>query len=273
MNTRKTSAPQGAHGDDGPFGLSVTGLDGYIADSLHSTSRMRIRKETLAIAIAVTLSLLACKGGSRTDETVAARRADGVATTAGAARDDSLLSRADKGRILGSDSAKVWVIEVSDFECPYCAVWHNTVYDSLRRGFIETGQVRFAYLNYPIASHRHAWPAAIRAMCAAAQDKFWPVQSAIFRSQERWTALPDAIPFFDSLVVAQGVDAGRLRACVESEATRPLIQADMDRAIDAGVNATPYFLIGDTRLSGVQPIDRLRAAIETELRKQQRTGS
>ena len=230
----------------------------------------------LAATSAIALSVLACTGDSRAQAASSTgSRADtttSAASTAGASHADSTLARADRGRIQGSESAPVWVIEVSDFECQYCALWHDAVYQQLKRELIETGKVRFAYINYPIPSHRHAWPAAITAMCAAEQGRFWPVHDAIFDSRETWTALPDARAHFDSLAVANGADAARLRACVESEATRPLIQADMDRAIAAGVNATPTFLIGDTRLSGVRSFNELRAVVETETRKKQQSG-
>ncbi|HJU87743.1 MAG TPA: DsbA family protein [Gemmatimonadaceae bacterium] len=232
-----------------------------------------------AATLVIACSVFACKGDSRTQPsaqsaagTAGASASGDAATTSTPARDDSILARADRGRIQGNENAPVWVIEVSDFECPYCGVWHDSVYAQLRREFIESGKVRFAYINYPIPSHRHAWPAAITAMCAAEQDRFWPVHDAIFHSRAAWTPLTDSRAYFDSLAVANGANAGRLRACVESDAPRPLIQADMERAIAAGVNATPTFLIGDNRLSGVQPIDRLRAAIEQEIAKKRQGG-
>src|SRR5690349_13788974 len=46
---------------------------------------------------------------------------------------DSLSLRADRGRIQGSESARVWVVEVSDFQCPYCRMWHDSSYASLVR--------------------------------------------------------------------------------------------------------------------------------------------
>jgi protein-disulfide isomerase len=229
----------------------------------------------LAASFALAATVLACKGDSRAQASPGSAPGDTAANATAAspaARDDSALARADRGRIQGSESAPVWVIEVSDFECQYCGLWHDSVYEELKRELIETGKARFAYINYPISTHRHAWPAAVTAMCAAEQGRFWPVHDAIFDSRQVWTALPDARAHFDSLAVAHGADAGRLRACVTSDAPRPLIQADMDRAIAAGVNATPTFLIGDTRLSGVRSLNELRAVVEAETRKKQPSG-
>ncbi|MBI3792878.1 MAG: thioredoxin domain-containing protein [Gemmatimonadetes bacterium] len=49
------------------------------------------------------------------------------------AYDTALLMRADSGRILGSDKAKLWIVIFSDFQCPYCKAWHDQVDDVLRR--------------------------------------------------------------------------------------------------------------------------------------------
>src|SRR5918999_4616404 len=80
--------------------------------------------------------------------------------TASAAAPDTLTARADAARIQGSASAPVWVVEVSDFQCPFCKTWHDSVYRALRREFVEPGTVRLAYINYPLPTHANALPAA-----------------------------------------------------------------------------------------------------------------
>src|SRR4051812_23011496 len=41
---------------------------------------------------------------------------------------DSVSTMADRGRIRGAESAPVWLIEISDFQCPYCKRWHDEVF-------------------------------------------------------------------------------------------------------------------------------------------------
>jgi predicted DsbA family dithiol-disulfide isomerase len=48
---------------------------------------------------------------------------------------------------------------------------------------------------------------------------------------------------------------------------RALIQADIDRARESGVNATPTFIIGDQSVSGAQPIQVFRQLIDAALNK------
>ena len=183
-----------------------------------------------------------------------------------AARPDSaaaeaLLERADKGRIRGDTGAKVWIVEVSDFQCPYCKMWHDSTYETISREFIATGQVRLAYVNFPLQSHANAVPAAEAAMCAAAQDKFWPMQKALFKSQGEWAALQDASGTFETLARKAGVKVPEWQECVKSGVMQRLIHADRRRGSTAGVNSTPHFFVGDEVIRGAAPATDFRAAI------------
>ena len=180
---------------------------------------------------------------------------------------DSVSARADRARIQGEASARVWIVEVSDFQCPYCRMWHDSTYPALVREYVQTGKARLAYVNFPLPSHRNAWPAAEAAMCSGVQGKFWPMHDQLFSTQGAWAALADPSAFFDSLATAAGVDAPKMRACVTSHATRPLIQADLDRVMAAGINSTPNFIIGDQPIVGAQPIEVFRRAIDSALAK------
>ncbi|HEU4994242.1 MAG TPA: thioredoxin domain-containing protein [Gemmatimonadaceae bacterium] len=218
--------------------------------------------------VLLALMVAACRpsDGNRSAPTKggASAAAAGVVTgqQADSAQQDALLARADRARIQGDTSASVWVVEISDFECPYCRQWHEQTYPALERDFIRTGQVRMAYVNFPLAQHRHAVPAAEAAMCAAAQDKFWPMHDAIFNTQEKWVPLPDAVPLYDSLVVTVGANQAQWRDCMRSGVMKRLISADRARALQAKVGSTPTFFVGSESLAGAAPIDAFRQAIE-----------
>ena len=130
---------------------------------------------------------------------------------------------------------------------------------------MKTGKVRIAYLNYPISSHRNARPAHDAAMCAAEQGAFWAMSDAIFATQTAWKDRSNAIAYFDSLAGRLKVDQTRLRACVRDGGLRPLIDADLDRAVRRGIGSTPTFFVGSRMVVGAQPFEIFRDAIEKEL--------
>ncbi len=226
--------------------------------------------------LALVVSMTAC---ARSEATPAANAGPAANGATGARRDssappstggltDSVSTAADRGRIRGAGTAPIWLVEVSDFQCPYCKQWHDQSFATIDREFVQTGKVRLAYLNFPLTSiHKNARAASEAAMCASVQGKFWPLHESLFTTQPRWAALESPMPVFDSLAVAAGANAASWRQCMTSHATLPLIEADRDRSSRAGVQSTPTFFIGDRKLEGAYPVDSFRVAIEAAIAK------
>ncbi len=215
---------------------------------------MKHRYPLIAAAVVVAVAL-AC--GKSSNARAASATSEGP--------DSALLKRADHARIEGSASAPVWVVEVSDFQCPFCRQFHDQSYGELKRAYVDSGKVRIAYVNFPLSMHHNAYAASEAAMCAAAQDKFWPMHDVLFTTQKQWEALPSPQQMFDSLATAQGVDAGAFQKCMSAHLTKPLIDADIDRAAKQGVESTPTFLIGGMMVTGAQPVENFRRAIDSAL--------
>ena len=118
---------------------------------------------------------------------------------------------------------------------PYCKQWHDSSFAIIVQKYVKTGRVRMAYLNMPLSIHQFAMPAAEAAMCASVQDKFWPMHDSLFATQRIWETLQSPASFFDTLANHNHVDMGPWRTCVSQHLTRPLIEADYDRARQTGV--------------------------------------
>jgi protein-disulfide isomerase len=178
---------------------------------------------------------------------------------------DSVSTAADRGRIRGSEAAPIWLVEISDFQCPYCKRWHDESFAAIDREYVKTGKVRLAYLNFPLGTHANARAASEAAMCASVQGKFWPLHESLFDTQEKWAPQSNPMPTFDSLAVAAGADAAAWRSCMSTHATAKLIDADRDRSGTAGVQSTPTFFVGDRKFEGAYPVDSFRVAIDAAI--------
>lgn len=240
------------------------------------------RGAAVLAALATLLALAACRASGEeraAAATPAAPSAAGATTAASggeaatfdalatAADSNAMRAAADRGRILGDSTAKVWVLMVSDFQCPYCKMWHDQSFEALRREYVASGKVRMAYLHYPLDQHEQAMPTAEAAMCAAVQGRFWEYQSALFGTVDRWGRAGDQSAVYDSLAQAQRLDLARFRACTRSHVMRALVEADRDRMARAGVRSTPSFFVGSRGIAGAQPVGVFREAIDAELAK------
>jgi len=226
-----------------------------------------------SLAAAATILASACS--VRTDSPPPAASAQRVAVSPGdvalgaaGSLTDSVSSSADKARIRGAETAPVWLVEISDFQCPFCKQWHDQVFATIDREYVKTGKVRIAYLNFPLSRiHPNAQAAAEAAMCAGVQGKFWELHESLFNAQTRWAEQKSPMATFDSLARAAGVEPKAWSHCVTTHATAKLIDADRDRSTKAGVESTPTFFVGDRALAGAYPVDTFRVAIDAAIAK------
>ena len=191
--------------------------------------------------------------------------AKAVAPAAAAAPQDPRVGVADTARIQGNPAAKVWLVMASDFQCPACKHWHDNYAPEIMRDYVATGKVRFAYINFPLDQHLHARPASEAAMCAAAQGKFWGVHDKIFETQTQWAMPGDPIPFFRQIATEAGLDTASWNKCLAEDVVVPLIDGDQARGRAGGVDQTPYFFIGERKVGGAIPANRLRPLIDSAL--------
>lgn len=219
----------------------------------------------IARLIALAALVVACKAPETARATTTPDSSAAKTSTERNPANDPMVAHADSARIRGSSSAKVWLIVASDFQCPYCKMWHDSSDAAIRRDYVDNGKVRLAYINYPISTHQNAVPAAEYAMCAAAQNKFWEMHDALFASQETWAPLADPKPKLDEVAKAAGTDVTALSACVSSHKMLPLIEADHARAVRSGVRATPSFVVGTQLMEGVIPTAELKKALDAAL--------
>jgi len=152
---------------------------------------------------------------------------------------ENIVINLARAPIRGSESARVALVEVSDFECPFCARYALQTSAQIVREFVQTGKIRYAFVNVPIASHRNAFKAAEAAMCAGDQGKFWEMRDRLFANQ---SAL--ARPRLPESASAIGLRVDAFNSCLDSARHAPQVQADMAIASRFGVSATPTFFIG-----------------------------
>jgi protein-disulfide isomerase len=175
--------------------------------------------------------------------------------------DDATLLAA---RTKGSPNAPITVLEIADFQCPACRVFWQETMPLLQREYVDAGKIRLLFVNLPLVSiHPNAAAAHEFAMCAAAQDRFWPVHDMLFDQQSGWARLDDPSPYFVSVAVATGLATDSLEACVTTGRMRALIMREAESVVRAGVQSTPSFVIEGALLAGAVPIEGWRPILDS----------
>jgi protein-disulfide isomerase len=167
-------------------------------------------------------------------------------------------------RSKGSSTAPITVYEMSDFQCPFCRRHAQETFPAIEREYVATGKVRWVFINFPLTSlHANAAPTAEFAMCAARQDKFWPVHDLLFRHQRTWAPLREPGAFLLTLADSVGMSKTDLLACLKSKVARQEVEADAAGAVRAGAGSTPTFYIEGGLLPGAQPLPVFRQILDS----------
>ena len=225
----------------------------------HGPARRALTAPLLAALLALLSAAAACAqpGGG-----------GGAASASGRAlpSPDSVLARASRSREKGAAGARVSVVEISDFQCPYCRQFFETTYRRFDSAYVKTGKVQLIYIHLPLPMHTQAFGAAEAAMCAGAQGKFWEMHDRLFATQREWNGQADAAQRFARMALALNLDPAAYRDCVDNDRTAPLILNDAMQATGAGVNGTPAFIVNRSQmLNGAVTFEALAAAVDAAL--------
>jgi len=167
----------------------------------------------------------------------------------------------------GEATAKVTLIEFSDFQCPFCARHVRDTGSQIDKEYVSTGKVRHVFMDLPLESiHKVAFKAAEGANCAGEQGKYWEMHDRLFENQNK---LQELTPHAEAI----GLDVPKFDECLKSGRQAASVRQDMAEAQKAGVTGTPTFFLAYTdpksskvktvrRLTGAQPFANFKAEID-----------
>lgn len=165
--------------------------------------------------------------------------------------------------IRGSEKADLFVIEYSDFECPFCQRHHPTMQQLVKD---YDGKVAWVYRHFPLGFHQNAEPAAIASECAAdvgGNDGFWKFADLIFEKGFDFAAHAKEI----------GLNEKKFADCVSSGKFKQKVQDQMNGGSQAGVDGTPGNIVYNPAtkkgelVSGAQPVQNFKTVIDRMLKE------
>ena len=136
--------------------------------------------------------------------------------------------------VRGKADAPVTLVVFSDFECPWCAKLEPLLAQLLAA---NADTVRVVFKHLPLPMHTQAEPAALAAIAAQRQGKFWEMHDALFAVQQ-WT--PAAVTETATRIK---LDMTRFQADLNSQETRMQLAKDKADAQAAEVAATPSVFV------------------------------
>jgi len=161
--------------------------------------------------------------------------------------------------VKGNKDAKVTIIEFSDFQCPFCQRGAQTLSELVKA---YPNDVKVAFKNLPLPFHPQAKPAAIAALAANEQGKFWEMYDELFKNQQNL-----ADEFYTATAQKLGLDMTKFAADLKSEKLAKQVDDDMQLANSLGVRGTPGFFVNGVQVRGAREAEYFKQIIDRHLAK------
>lgn len=172
--------------------------------------------------------------------------------------------------VLGDDGAKLVLVEISDYECPFCGRYVRETFPRLFEEYVSKGIIRYAVFSMPLPRHTLAGKAAEAAHCANEQGKYWDMHKLMMSRQDSLGDLP-------GLARDLKVDADAFEKCLKTNRYKGQIDKETALARKLGITGVPGFVLassdprnprvvkGISAMIGAQPFDSFKKEIDRAL--------
>ena len=165
------------------------------------------------------------------------------------------------GHVLGSPEASVTVVELGDFGCWACALFHQSTWPTIEREFIQTGRVQWRHVPF-LFGLRHGDEGTKAAECAADQGRYWEMHDVLYTRHKEWTKPRNPGDLLHSYASELGLEAGAFETCYKEDHGEDRTRRATRAAKDLDVSGTPTFFINGTRALGALTIEVFRGLLE-----------
>lgn len=165
----------------------------------------------------------------------------------------------------GSPHAPVTIVELSEFQCPYCAKAAKTM-DELVKAFPKA--LRVVFMHNPLAFHKEAPLAAEASQAVFAlkgNDAFWKYHDKLFANPKDLTRAN-----LEAWAQELEVDMTKFKEALDKGTHTKLVKDQQKLAEKLGATGAPAFYINGRFLSGAQPMPTFKAKVNEALEAAQK---
>jgi protein-disulfide isomerase len=151
------------------------------------------------------------------------------------------LGEIEKSKSMGNPGAPVRIDVYSDFQCPACKGFHESVLPMLIRDFVVPGKVYVVSHEFPLTMHPHSREAAGYAVAATQVGKYQQVSDALFHTQAVWST--NGKVWETVAAVLTPVEQKKVQALAKEPSVLAQVQQDVDLGNSLKINQTPTIFI------------------------------
>src|ERR1700748_1937440 len=151
---------------------------------------------------------------------------------------------------LGPKDATVTITEYASMTCPHCAAFNAEVFPKIKSEYIDTGQVRYIFREFPLDIKAGAGSMLSRCIANGDAPKYFAVTDLLFRSQNDWV-MKNTTEALTRIGKQAGLSQQQVETCLNDKALLDKLVADQKYASDVlKVDSTPTFFINGEKIKG-----------------------
>ena len=160
---------------------------------------------------------------------------------------------------IGDDDAPVTIIEYASMTCSHCADFHNETYPALKKDYIEKGEVKFIFREFPLDKLSMATSMLARCVDNSISLAFIDI---LFQNRNKWYS-DNAIAELKSLSKQAGLSSKDFDQCLNDQELLDQLIIQKENAIkEFQINSTPSFIINGKVVSGNKPYSYFKSEID-----------
>lgn len=153
----------------------------------------------------------------------------------------------------GKPSAPVWIVELADFGCGYCAKFASETMPALDSAFTTPGKVYWRFVPFVLGMFPNAQEAAEGSVCAAEQGRFWQMHDKLYARRKEWMGSKNAKVLVARIAASAGVEPSAYSKCLKSGTATATVARNNALAKSMYVRGTPTFVINGELVQGALP--------------------
>ncbi|MCD5381197.1 MAG: DsbA family protein, partial [Candidatus Pacebacteria bacterium] len=169
--------------------------------------------------------------------------------------------------IRGNPNAPILIVEYSDYDCPFCKQYHETM-NKVIDEFGISGRVAWTYRQFPLSQlHPNSPNISEAALCVGdigGNDAFWSFTDLIFESRN--FDEPTNVTKLPQYAETAGIERSDYITCMEEGRMKESVLASIEDGFNSGARGAPYtvLMVGDQEaiISGAQPYDFVKGVVE-----------
>mgnify|MGYP001816666978 FL=1 len=123
-------------------------------------------------------------------------------------------------------------------------------------------EMKLVFKNFPLRNHKFAWPAAIAALAANKQGKFWELHDQLY---ENYNRLSDQK--IREIAQQVGLDMEKFDTDMKDPELKAIVERDFQEGARIGVRGIPTIFVNGRQLRN-RSFQGFQAAIEKELARE-----